>query len=220
VATHLACEESWAPAEAHARVLHLDRLKRDPRAAPDFEYCDHVTSGYAAGFCAGHGARIAQARRDAAIAALTAAWTPAEKAALTRLRIAAEAYAEAHAQGEVDGSGTLRIALWIEAQQEVLDEMLARLRRLEAGGVTWGDFRSADARLNADYRKVMNAPASETQFWGTISKEGIRDAQRAWLRYRDAFLALAAVRYPQANRDALAAFLTAERIRKLHGLEE
>ena len=50
-----------------------------------------------------------------------------------------------------------------------------------------------------------------------MQKDGIRDAQRAWLRYRDAFLAFAALRYPQVTRDSLSAWLTEKRTKMLEG---
>jgi hypothetical protein len=46
---------------------------------------------------------------------------------------------------------------------------------------------------------------------GAVTREGIRDAQRAWLRYRDSFLAFASVKYPKISRDSLAAWLTDKR---------
>ncbi|MGZ8287012.1 MAG: hypothetical protein ACXW27_14195 [Allosphingosinicella sp.] len=47
----------------------------------------------------------------------------------------------------------------------------------------------------------------------------MRDAQRAWLRYRDAFLAFAAASFPKVDRDGLAAWLTEQRIETLAPVE-
>lgn len=214
VAIHLACGVDGAPAESHGRVLHLAALKRDGPGEEPFHFCDDVTSGFAGGICAGHSARIADAQRESEIAALTASWTAAEKEALAKLRAAYDAYAEAHAGGEIDMSGTLRGAFFIGAQQRLRGELLAMLRDLEGGRAPklgTVDLRREDARLNAEYRRIIASFAKEEDFPGTVTKEGVRDAQRAWLRYRDAFLAFAAVRYPQLSRDGLAAWLTRQR---------
>jgi uncharacterized protein YecT (DUF1311 family) len=50
---------------------------------------------------------------------------------------------------------------------------------------------------------------------GAVTREGIRDAQRAWIRYRDAFLAFAAVKFPAVPRADLAAWITEKRTEML-----
>ncbi|PSJ41689.1 lysozyme inhibitor LprI family protein [Allosphingosinicella deserti] len=50
---------------------------------------------------------------------------------------------------------------------------------------------------------------------GAVTRTGIRDAQRAWLRYRDAFLAFAKVKFPAVASDSLAAWLTDKRTEML-----
>ena len=212
VAIHLACGVDGAPMESHGRVTHLAELKAEGAAGSDFHFCDDITSGLAGGYCAHHGARIAGAARAAALAALTAGWSEAEKQALGRLRRAHATYAEARSGGEIDLGGTLRAAFQVEAEEALNDELLDMLRGLAAGDAprfTAAQFRAADAGLNAEYRKRMRGPFDD--YPGAVTREGIRSAQRAWLGYRDAFLAFAAVKFPQMPRDSLAAWLTRQR---------
>jgi uncharacterized protein YecT (DUF1311 family) len=214
VAIHLACGIEGAPAESDARVTDLaDRRKRGDKDG-DFDYCDGITSGLAAGYCAGHRESVEGAKREAAWAQLTAAWSPAEKQALARLRAAHEAFAQASGGGEVDHSGTARAAMEIGAEEALRDALLAMLRQLEAGKApvsSHAQYVAADAALNAAYRKELRdvEPNAGT---GAVTRDGIRDAQRAWLAYRDAFLAFAAVRYPKVPRETLATWLTLKRI--------
>ena len=219
VATHLACRTSWAPAEAHGRVLRLAGAKKEGWTGTDFHYCDEATSGYIGGWCAAHDARISGAKRNAALAALTAGWSAAEKAALAKLQSAHDAYADAHAEGEIDASGTLRGAFWTWAKERRDDELLAVLQRVESGlgPDNKADFKAADAALNAAYRTRMGG---SFEWAGTVTPEGIRGAQRVWLRYRDAFLAFAAVKWPNVPQGALAAWLTEQRTAILSGDEE
>jgi hypothetical protein len=214
VAIHLACGIEGAPAESDARVTDLaDRRKRGNKDG-DFDFCDGVTSGLAAGYCAGHAENVAGAKRDAAWAQLTAAWTPAQKQALARLRTAHEAFAQASGGGEVDHSGTLRAAMEIGAEETLRDELLAMLRQLEAGKAPiygHAQYVAADAALNAAYRKALQGVEPNAGV-GAVTRQGMRDAQRAWLAYRDAFLAFAAVRYPKVARESLATWLTLKRI--------
>jgi hypothetical protein len=212
VATHLACGVDGAPMESHGRVLRLSQLKAEGWTGSDFHYCDEITSGYAGGLCARHFADIRSVKREAELSALTRGWTPRERSAFASLKVAQAAFAEAHAGGEVDMSGTLRSAFWIQAQESLAEDFAELLKALEGGrGPTFSaaEARKADSALNAGYRRTLSAMGSEG--YGTVTREGVVAAQRAWLRYRDAFLAFAAVRYPRTPRHSLLAALTHRR---------
>jgi hypothetical protein len=215
VAIHLACGIEGAPAESDGRVLHLAELKTKGWKGDDFHFCDDVTSGLAMGYCAGHGASIAEAERKVRWSRLTAGWSAAEKRSLDALAKAHEAFVEAHSDGEVDLSGTARAAMQIGAEEALRDELLEMVEALAAGGkppFAAGDYAAADARLNAAYRKARAEAAPDSEAGGgMVTKAGILTAQRAWLRYRDAFLAFAAVRFATVPRGALAAWLTSKR---------
>lgn len=214
VATHLACGIEGAPMESHGRVTHLAELKAKGWKGQDFHYCDDITSGLAMGYCESHEAGMAGARREAALAAMSAGWTAAEKQAFARLRTAHEAYAEAHGSGEVDLSGTARAALAIAAEEALRDELVEVLERLRSGRALptpAARLPAEDAALNAAYRKRLREAAAGGDHPGAVTAEGIRSAERAWLRYRDSFLAFAALRFPRVPRAELAAWLTRQR---------
>jgi hypothetical protein len=214
VATHLACGVEGAPMESHGRVTHLAELKSNGWKGQDFHYCDDVTSGLAMGYCESHEARLAGARRDRALAAMTAGWTAAEKQAFARLRSAHEAYAEAHGSGEVDLGGTARAALQIAAEESLRDELAEVLERLRSGRalpVPGARLQAEDSALNAAYRARLKEAADAGDHPGAVTSAGIRTAERAWLRYRDSFLAFAAIKFPRVPRAELAAWLTRQR---------
>ena len=219
VAIHLACGYEGAPAEVDGRVRHLAELRDTHWAGNDFDLCDDITSGLMMGHCAGHEEQIAAGRRAAALARVSAGWSPADRRAFEPLQHAAEAYATAHGSGEVDMSGTARAAMQIGEEEAVRGEFLRTLDQLEGGAAprfSHPQFVAADAELNRVYREVM-AGEFYPDCVGCVQRDGIRDAQRAWLRYRDAFLAFAAVRYPQVPRDAMAAWITQQRTELLRG---
>jgi hypothetical protein len=221
LATSLACRIDGAPAESDGRVLRLQRLKTEGWTGSDFHYCDDVTSGLAMGWCAGHGARIEGAARGTRIAALVKEWSTNGQAAFVGLRAAQGAYAEAHSDGEIDASGTMRGVFWTAAGEKRAEEMVDLLEQL-AGGTPplppASAFAAADKALNAAYRERLAAVRGEDH--GTVTTGGVRTAQRAWLRYRDAFLAFAAAQYPAVPRDSLAAQLTRLRTEVLLGEED
>ena len=208
----IACTLDGAPAEQDGRVNHLAMLKAQHWQGRDFSFCDDITSGYAQGFCAKHDAAVADAARNQRFGAVTAGWSEADKRAFLPLQRAAAAYAEARAGNEVDQSGTARAAMAIEAQQGQEAEFLDMLLRLEKGAApaaTPEQADAADAKLNAVYQRVQRT--ADTASWGTVTKDGIRTAQRAWLRYRDAWTAFGRVRYPSVIADSLRAMLTEQR---------
>ena len=214
IATHLACGIEGAPMESHGRVSHLAELKAKGWTGNDFHFCDDITSGYAGGFCAAHEAEIKGGKREAELAAIVARWKPAERQAFESLRQAHAAFVEAHGSGEIDLSGTLRGAMVVEAEEALRDVLLEMVKALEAGRAPRlgaADYRAADAALNAGYRRFLASEGVGGTYPGAVTRDGVRGAQRAWIRYRDAFLAFAALRYPQLARDGLAAWVTQKR---------
>jgi uncharacterized protein YecT (DUF1311 family) len=145
---------------------------------------------------------------------MTAGWTAAEKRAFASLRAAHEVYAEAHGSGEVDLSGTARAAMAIAAEESLRNELVEVLERLRSGRplpTSAASLDSEDSALNAAYRKRLQEVGGEDSGIGAVTADGVRSAERAWLRYRDSFLAFAAVKFPQVQRAGLAAWLTRQR---------
>lgn len=227
LATALACRIPGAPAEVSSRVEHLHRLAAEHWQGHDFDYCDDITSGLAAGHCAARDAAIDTTRRETRLDALAAGWPAPLRQAYSRLRDAETAYAEASADNEVDLSGTARAAFAIQHTQAIDDAFERLLKGLENGGLPESaeGYATANARLNAVYRRIMaiDTPPDErgpyasadSLPWTTVTHAGIRQTQRAWLRYREAWVDFAAVRYPDLPADVLRSVLTRERIEAL-----
>jgi len=207
LATAYACEIQGAPAESDGRVLHLQALKS--KVEP-FDYCNDVTSGWAASECEARASTLASFARDARVSALEAKLPPSARTAYVGLREALDGFIEVHADGEVDQSGAGRAGFVIEEQDAVRDQFVIDLERLLSGKwplASAAAARDADAHLNASYRKSL-AWADSSDNMSTIHADAIRKAQRAWLVYRDAFVRFAATASPRVSRDAVLARLT------------
>jgi hypothetical protein len=215
LAIHLACGiAGLAPAEYDARVNHLARLRGAARRGPAFHYCDDVRGGLAEGLCSAHRAALARPQREAALRALIARWTPEEKAAFEPLRRAFEEFVAASAAGDL-ASASLRGRLE-QGLRDQFAEMLQRLSNGRAPRFTAGQFGTEDLQLNQAYRARLE---DERQYDAPgISVASLQNAQRAWLRYRDAFIAFARVKYPTVARDSLAAWITRNRSEIIPGL--
>ncbi len=228
LATALACRIDGAPAEVDGRVRHLQKLKAEHWRGHDFDYCDDITSGMAGGLCTARNADIADAKRSARLARLTRSWTPAQRRAFAPLHAAAQAYAKASSENEVDLTGTSRAAFAIDQEEHLTNAFFDLLKKLESGHQLTGsaaEYPAVDAGLNAVYQRIMaieTKPSERGVYgskdslpWITVTKHGIRETERVWLRYRDAWVAFAAVKYPQLAADSLRTVLTRQRIDEL-----
>ena len=217
MAIHYACSlEFIAKAEMEHRIEHLAAAPRDN--AP-FDQCDDITSGYMGSNCAAiresQDERTRIARLDRTVSALP----PASRSAFAKLRTAAERYAN-EAVGEVDMQGTAAPALSMahggrlreEFMQAALDTASGKLPSASAE-----EYAQRDAELNALYKDVMSAPTAR-EGWtdkigeSTISHAVVRNTERLWLAYRDAFVAYVATLPSGPDPVAVKALLTGQRI--------
>jgi hypothetical protein len=215
LAMHLACSLDAAPAEYDARLQHLAELRKPNARQRPFDFCDDITSGLAGGQCAVHQKSIDDVKRKAKLEGLTQGWTPAQKQTFTLLEKAKTEFVTARSEGEVDSTGTARVAFSVGEQGRREDAFLAFLDRLERGkGVkaSRADLPSADRDINIVYRQIQDRRDFSA---GSVTQSNIQNTQKAWLKYRDAWLAFAKVRYPDVPQDAIAATLTLERINML-----
>lgn len=220
LAIRLACTlEGAEPAEYDRRVTRLARLRDRNWRGGDFSYCDDIEPGLGTGLCASHRAALARPQREAAQRALIARWSPEQRQAYEPLRRAFEEFVAASASGDLARGGSSHASLRNRLEQGLRDQFAEMLQRLEAGrapAFTAAQFRTEDLQLNQAYQARL---ADERQFDAPgISPESIQNAQRAWLRYRDAFLAFAAVKYPRVARERLAAWLTQNRSQIIPGI--
>ena len=229
LALKFACEAGGAPAESEGRVQHLEdlqtkeHLQQTSQAATNFDFCDDSTSGYMQGFCAAKDDRITQARRDRRLNAIMSRWTAKQKTAFAPLEKAADTFFTEHARSEVDQSGTGRAAFVLDEETKVRNAFVAAISKFEKGDLPRSSavqFRAADSALNATYSNALKAtastdPNSTARAFGTVNADDIRNTQRLWLRYRDAWVAFGAVKYPSVSADSWRTWATLARTRQL-----
>lgn len=216
LAKRFACETDAAPAELDGRLAHLDEMAKAPGKGEPFDLCDDITSGYMMGFCANRAADAAKVDRDKRVVALTAAWSAGHRAAFAKVRAAADAYFDASVDGEVDMSGTARGAMAVGARESLESAFVEGLSAFEQGTLPQGDaaaFAAADKALNATYAATIRRYKADSAEGtaGTVTPDGIRDAERAWIKYRDAWVAFGAQKYPTVAADAWRTHFTRER---------
>lgn len=222
LAKRFACEMWSADAELDLRIQHLDAMAKDPGLAP-IDVCDDITSGAMMGQCAAEAEVGVALKRDEGIAKLSANWARADRDALAQLRKRSDSFFDAVASNEEDMSGTARGLIYVQRESALQDEFAQSLARLETGHYPGRSLklREADARLNATYRQVLATLKAETEsgegFNGTVTADGVRQTQRLWIAYRDAWVAFARVHRPALPAAAMAVQITNERERMLRG---
>lgn len=218
LALKYACSIAAAPAEMAGRVEHLQQLAA--RGQGNIDLCDDITSGYMMGVCSAIDARQKNRARSQASGKASQAWPAAVQASFKKLEAATATFADARAAKETDLSGTARAAMSIAARNAELELLAQDVRQYDAGklpaAVSKAQAAALDKQLNVIYGKLMKQPKPD--YAGAVEKDGIRDTQRLWLRYRDAWLAFGAVHYPSVTGDTWAALLTARRNAQLEEL--
>lgn len=221
VAKMAACRtESAAQAETEGRLEHLARMQTGKEGpSPKIDICDDVTSGLLGGRCAAIRSGLAGQERDDKIERLSTRWSDAEKVALQNLRKHAAAFANAHAGGEIDRSGSAQVGFVIDAIEAQEEDFLKSLLEFEAGmrpNFTQDDFARADRELNQAYQRLKSGEGPV--YPGSVKFSNIQEAQRSWLAYRDAWVAFGKVRYPAVAPHAWRAYFTRKRVEMLVAL--
>ena len=226
LAKRFACEVEGAPAEVEGRLQSLDGIARGLARKNPFDLCDDVTSGLMMGFCSDHSASFDRAKRQRRYEAMQSAWTPMQREAFSKLRKAAGAYFDASSSEEIDMSGTMRGMLSVMSSESLETDFLAAIERFERGVAPHPGavaLRAEDGALNAAYRAALRESASDgperASSPGSVTANGLRDTQRRWLAYREAWVDFGAARYPSVPADAWRAWLSHERTQRIRNPE-
>ncbi len=217
LARKAACEAGGADAEVSLRLEHLAAMEAGKDRKP-IDVCDDATSGYMGGWCASVSNDLKEQKRGAGFAKLIAPWSAQQKQAFARLESRANDFFDVRSTEEVDLSGTARAAFTIQEEARQREDFRASVAAFEKGALprdSDAEFKRLDARLNAVYKQLRAMP--EPQF-GTIRFDGIQRTQRAWLAYREAWVAFGKVKYPKVPANAWRAFFTRKRIAMLEAL--
>jgi uncharacterized protein YecT (DUF1311 family) len=216
LALRLACEDKHAASyELAWRVIHLDQKRRENAGNRSVDYCDDVVDGEMESDCSLNKLSRNSADRADQLSHLSANWTEGERQKFSNLWVLWNNFLKLR-EREIDQSGTERVQIITSDQEALKDGFLASLTEFEQRkfpSYTKQDFVSADQELNLSYKNLMHGMSEDSR--GSVSKDDIKAAQRAWLKYRDAWVEFAKQKYPSVTADAWKAWLTQERAKQL-----
>jgi len=203
---------SWQPLDQ--LIEALVGLKADGRKR--FDFCNAKADfgrsvDYECGFI---GYAIEEKQHMVPLSRTMARWTTEQRAAYARMMKARDAFVGKETDAEAI-SGTGVGGSMMDTTHRLRLELIDSMVKLEAGTLpsfTHQEYLAADMALNADYAKLMKDMAVRYD-GGCCTKppETIRDAERAWIGYRDAWVEFARVRWPQVTADSWMTWLTRER---------
>jgi uncharacterized protein YecT (DUF1311 family) len=207
LAMKLACEIPGAPGDVAGTVHELLRYKESKWQGNNFSICEHSGGRYMYGQCALLDYRFEHAEREKKLDEMAAGLAPAQKKAFQELRRAAAAFFKVQAAKGQDLTGTFEI------QEVGFQErtMLAGLKQLDEGDLpkfTHGDAAKADAEMKEKYEQCLTRNFGPNK---TVTADGIKEAQQAWLPYRDAWVKFGTAKYPKVNATAWRAWVTQQR---------
>ena len=229
-AAYFLCQaEEVAPMEQWGMMGHVQEMRKQAQPK-DLDYCEWVTSGHGSTWCQQLEMDRLAPDWDRRVETVSRSLPAATRPSLEALRKAAATFAEA------DGSlsaldnygGTIYPSQVLAGQQEQTEAFLAALEkytRNRAPAATPADFERADHALNAAYQKQRAQVKSDDKEFDrtTAGQDSLRDAQRAWIPYRDAWKSLYRLRWqgaalPEALDREIATALTAARAEELSKL--
>ena len=144
---------------------------------------------------------------------------PRQKAAFDIVLAARKVYRKAYIAEEPDGTTNRAHAAMAEeiGMDNTWADTLTRFAEGKLPNYTTDEFHKADAKLNANYRKAL-ARVAGCEGDVCLTSDQLRQIERTWLVYRDAWVAYAALRWPSTSADSWRAWLTLERAQDLSGI--
>lgn len=224
LAIKYACSGPSEPEEMAGEVKDMMELKASGGGRGKIiDQCDYAGNTISASNCASMGERQKDRARNRRLDETSRRLSPNQKEEFDKLRKSAAEFASAHGSDEYEAneSGTMRGQLAIEATSQENEQFLDDVEQCEKGVFpvyTQAQFTQLDKQLNQIYREIMrssDAQAGQIGVYGVVSKTRMRETQRVWLQFRDAWVAFGHARYPSVPTYAWQALLTERRIKQL-----
>jgi uncharacterized protein YecT (DUF1311 family) len=219
IALKLACDTDTQDNGDAWRVERLRQMK-GTTSPESFDFCRDISSSRMGRICEAREERRRTGLHAAQRAAVAARLPADAQPAFAELEQAALGFIIASSSAESESCGLLMDG-WFEGRKEReagFDKALTQLQLKDfPPAATAAQLARADAALNAVYQRYMKTAPEDPRCQGGY-REGVRNAQKRWLRYRDAWVRLGAKVRPEVPPEAWRAWLTQERTAMLEAL--
>ena len=219
LAKRFTCEIKEADfAETDARLKLLDKIAVATKDVPHFDLCKTASNGTSWGWCESIELRLHDAKRYDEMVKIVDGLTPQGVEAFKALQTAEGDFETLRSEKEIDLTGAARGAWTLQEQDRLRAQFVSDLKLFSTAGYSQPvTLATVEALINKDLASIrVNGPKN---FQGTtITVAGIEETQRAWLKYRAAWLAYEGVVNPTVSSDAIATQISRERLTHLHKL--
>jgi hypothetical protein len=221
LARRFVCEiKEAATAETLARLKVIDKIAMTPTAPPKFDLCTNASTGLTYGWCAGIQLRYHDAKRYDQLVAYVDKLTPQQQEAFKTLQAAEAAFEADRLKNEVDQGGLTGWARQLQEEDKIrasfVNDFFLFAKPDYAQPTT---FDAVNAMVMKNDTELMTKGTSILR-GTTITVDGIKETQDAWVKYRDAWRAFEAAVNPQVSGDAVATQISRERLFHLRRLIE
>jgi hypothetical protein len=145
---------------------------------------------------------------------------PEQRVAYNALFVAFSTFRDARLREICSGDHGCRETLQAEKSHVNADFLLMAEGHPPGGfpSLTADDLAAADASLNEAFEKVFASLAATCsgRDSGCLSQDTFREIQRDWIRYRDAWITFAGLRWPQVTPESWLTLLTRERTAQIN----
>lgn len=225
LAAHYACLGEENREFAVSNVSDPAALAQEPFRA--FGPCQAYQNNFAVTDCTTEAHERNARLRGRMLDELSRGWQASQRTAFGQLRAVMLDFVAERGGSETDQRGSGRGTRSAYTEEEVERRFMRDIQQAERGdypAYTQGEFKTLDKRLNETYRSLLRhmatpGPDDFLMGFGPVTRTDVRNTQRAWLKYRDAWVEFAAVRYPRVPAYAWKAMLTERRVRQLEELD-
>jgi len=225
LAINYACIQRYPESGFAVDVMIEELLRRNKSGSEEqLDLCDFAGTTFAISYCISMKEGQKEKARIRRLGEIRISMDGRQKAFFDKLREAAQDFASSSSRNEVDQLGSGRAGFVIDAEAELKESFLDDIEKCEQGvfpEYTLVQFTAFDKQLNKTYQAIMHTQTeagSDRLFSTDITKSGIKEAQRTWLKFRDAWVKYGEARYPNVPTHTWKAMLTERRVKKLEGL--
>lgn len=211
LALKYACLMKSPAAESEPRIKLLEKLEGP---SIDYEVCDEGNAPSLEGHCVYINYLRDQTDRAKRLEKITGTFGVDSQAAFKKLEGSLAAFKKIRVKSEVNLSASDRGKMAILVSDEIERTFMDMLERYEKNGTPHASIESENY-LNGVIQKVKTKLPI-----GTIKSEGVDATQRAWTKYKEAWIEFARARYPKMDRMFLTRELTDIRIKQLEDLRD
>lgn len=210
LATKFACENE----EPEQLILDLKREKYT--AIKPFNVCGYSDDPGEITICEYYlPMKIKEAKQQLQISQITQQWPEADRKAILQLEEAKNKFCNEYINGEINLDHYADRTQYTATADlnEIFFNHFAAFAKGALPNYSDQEFKMLDQQLNILYRRIM--AQSEEEFPNSVTHTSLKEAQRAWIKYREAWVTLAQVHFPNVSSNSFRALFTKERIEDL-----